>query len=275
MSYVSPIDCLVIDDANAHEQTKGVIVSGEEMVFGWAPPPEDFSATFAAPFPTPLIPRSEWDERIRDQVRFGMNPIAVARGAGLTVKNQKRTNYCWEFSKVQLVEFARVKQGLEHVPLSPASVAAPLTQYRNARGNPAGVGGWASKGVDFASINGICPSSIWPEHGIDSKYDTPTARAARQLYKPTEWWNLPTGDFAAVMTSLLLGEPVAIGLGWWGHQVVAMDPVKFDGTGNYGVKIWNPWGPDWPKPGAGGEAILTESKARPNDAVTVGVVTAS
>jgi len=273
VSYVSKIDALVIDDSNADEQIHGIKIEGQPAVFGWAPPPSGEQSQYCAPFDLPLVDLSEYDERIRDMEKYKSNCTSFASAMGLSVKDQKRTNYCWAFSAVQLLEVTRAVQGLEHIPLSPASVAGPVTRYQNPRGNPAGVGGWSSKFIDFAGANGVVPSELWEEHTISPSLDTPETKAARKLFLPTEWWNLPTGNFQALMTSLFAGIPVAIGLSWWGHQVTAMDPVKLDGKGNYGVRIWNPWGPNWPKPGAGGIAILTESKARPSDAVAVRVIT--
>jgi hypothetical protein len=273
VSYVSPIDALVIDDSNADEQVHGVKVDGQPAIFGWAPPPLGDQSQFCSPFDIPLVDRSEWDERIRDMEKYRSTCTSFAKAMGLSVKDQKRTNYCWAFSAVQCIEVTRAVQGLEYVALSPASVAAPVTRYQNPRGNPAGVGGWATRFVDYAAQHGVCPSDVWEEHTISQSLDNATTQAARKLYVPTEWWTLPTGNFDAVMTSLFAVIPVAIGLSWWGHQVTAMDPVKMDGNGNYGVRIWNPWGPNWPKAGAGGIAILTESKARPSDASAVRVIT--
>lgn len=268
---------LLIDDDNAHQFTEDAV--GDQYGFGLVPrdfEAEPFGASpFCGAFDISSFDRTTWDERLKDAIKSKSRPIDLIDFYGYTTKNQKRTNYCWMFSTIMLLEMGRIFQGQKHVPLSPASVAGPMTKYANARGNPAGVGGWTTKAVAALAKGGAVPSSIWPEHAIDPRYDTAEAKVERAKYQADEWYDLPPGDFSALATCLLTGRPVAIGLGWWGHLIVATALVKLDGSNRFGVEIMNPWGPDWPKPGAGGRAILTEEKATPNDAVCLRVVTAS
>ena len=75
-------------------------------------------------------------------------------------------------------------------------------------------------------------------------------------------------NFDQLATCLLSGIPVAIGLNWWSHEVTAMDLVETS-PGVFGVRIWNSWGDGWEDRGM---AVLSQSKATPDDAVAPRVV---
>jgi len=216
--------------------------------------------SFAAPFPLPLIPRSEWRDRIEMLDKTKGWPKDHKELSGFPSLNQNGTNYCWTNAPVQAVHYVRAMQGQPHVSLSPASVGAPVKNYRN-------VGGWGSQSLDYIIEQGVAPVSLWPANGINRKYNTEEVRVERQKYKVTEWWELKDKDFNQLITCLLLGYPVAIGLNWWSHEVLACK-VAVQGKDDFLTDIDNSWG-GW---GDNGHGFLTQRKATPDDAVTPRVV---
>ncbi len=134
--------------------------------------------------------------------------------------DQDGTNYCWCNAVVGCVQAVRAGMNEPYVPLSACSVAAIVKGYSNQ-------GGWGGEALKYIVDNGIAPLEMWPNStsGIRRTYDNADTKAARVNYKVTEWWDLKNGDFKAVMSCILRGIPVAIGLDWWGHEVMACDGV--------------------------------------------------
>lgn len=230
--------------------------------------PRDYAAEplgegYAGPMDFELIPRSEWPDRIADMERSKSRLTDLADFAGLTVLNQNGTNYCWANSVVHCIEIGRIIQGEQFIRLSPASVAAPITGYRN-------VGGWPNKALEYIAKNGVVPESDWPCNAIDRKYDTEATRQKRALFQADDWYDVPPRNFDALMTCLLLRMPCAIALNWWGHAITAMSPHY--ANGKFGVIIDNSWGPQWSDHG---RSVLSEAKATPDECLAVKVVTAS
>lgn len=170
---------------------------------------------------------------------------------------------CWINAPVHAMEITRLLQGQQHVSLSPASCGAIIKNFRN-------VGGWGTEGLRFLAEHGAVPSAVWPDNSIDRRYDNATSRNHRQYYKATEWWELRPRSLDELMTCLLLRMPVAVGLNWWGHEVLAVHPVKKNGQ--YGYVIDNSWGTSW---GDNGRGILLGDKAVPDDAVVCRVAVAA
>lgn len=211
-----------------------------------------------------LIPRSEWAERIEEMERTKSRLSDHFRRAGLRVLNQQRTNYCWCYGIVQGIQLVRAKQGQPTVHLSAASAAARIKRYRN-------VGGWGGEAIAGINELGVATLDYWPEASIDRRHDTPEMRANALLHQAPEFYELPAKNFDAVMTCLLRGLPVGLGLLWWGHLVVACDPVIIR-PGQFGALFLNSWGEGW---GDGGFGVLTERKATPHEAVAPRTVTPS
>lgn len=221
------------------------------------------SLEFAEPLPLPLIPESEWDARIKEQEESKSSLVHLCDAAGLKVKNQQKTNYCWINAPAHCIEILRVVQGQKYVELSPASVGAKIKNFRN-------VGGWGTEGLEYIAEHGLVPSSLWPNNAIDRKYDTPAADAERQKYQADEWWELKPRSLPEMATCLLQNIPVAIGLNWWGHEVTAVRLIRT--SNGWGIVIDNSWGTSW---GDNGRGVLTGSKMLPDDAVAPRVATAA
>jgi len=254
MPFVRSAKMIVIDESNYLDFATGEL-SPAGFSRGFVPRdyseyPEGFYAPVSA---LPLIPESEWPERIEaahEQKTFAMYHRDLSN---FSVLDQDGTNYCWANAPVAMVHHLRAQQGLPHVPLSPASVAAPIKNYRNQ-------GGWGSEALEYIREHGIAPQSLWPANAISRKYDTPECRAERVKYLATEVFEeLPNRSYEHLVTMLLLGYSVAVGYNWWHHEVLAVGLASKDET-----IIDNSWTPDW---GDNGRGILTRKKAVPDDAV--------
>lgn len=217
--------------------------------------------SFADKFDIPIIGRDKWPSMIAMRESTKSNISDLLLQAGIPSLNQQQTNYCWCNAVTGCVQTTRAIMGLPYAPLSPASVAAPVTGYRNE-------GGYGLEALQYIIANGVCSTDLWPANAIDKQYMTDAAKANAALHKVTEWYELPSRGFDALATCLLLGFPVAIGLNWWSHEVMACDLISL-GNGAFGVRFRNSWGDSY---GSQGFNTLTESKATPDDACSARVV---
>ena len=278
MNFVSDLQGIPLITEDAAAEFAQTFDGEGEFGRGWEPKPTEDSSDllgFCSPLSVDVIDRSEWDERIKDRERQKNRLTDLADMLGIKIRSQMMTNYCWMWAVVRAVELLRAQQGLDYVPLSPASCAAPLTNYANARpprGRAAGVGGWSTKGLIYLADVGAAPVSMWGDTAIDRRLDTPEVRAVRSRYRCREWWDLGRKNFDQMATVLLMGKPVAGGLSWMGHAMCAVDLVKLDGRGRYGV-IWdNSYGEQW---GKNGRVVMEEGRSTANDQVSPRVAVAS
>lgn len=217
---------------------------------------------YAKPFALPVIPRSEWPERIKDIEKQKARLSDLIRAAKLPCLDQQQTNYCWMNGVIHAVIFARLVAGLPFVALSSASVAAKIKNYQN-------VGGWGGEAIEGIRKYGIVPEELWPNAAIERRFDTAEAREAAKLYNIVEFEEIRPQSFDEVMTCLLLGFPVPIGHSWWGHLVCHCDPIM-RGRGEFGTRFRNSWGIDWEDEGFG---LCDEEHATPDEANVVRVAT--
>ena len=217
--------------------------------------PEGYAGV-AEPFPSSLlIPRSEWQARIAERQARKMTMRDKIRQAGIKVKNQAQTNYCWINAPTWCVELARMVQGQRHVVLSPASAGARIKNFRN-------VGGWGKEGLVFIIQNGVAPVDLWPANAIDRRYNTAEAQAAALNYRVDEWWELQPRNLDQLISCVLRDVPVAVGYNWWGHEVTVVDAVWVDGA--IALLIGNSWDVVW---GDEGYGIIQGNRMYPDDAV--------
>lgn len=221
-------------------------------------------AGVAEPFPDELlIPRHEWQARIAEQEERGTHLKALCQQAGLPIKNQQRTNYCWIFAPTHALEVLRVGAGLPMVSLSPASAGAQIKNYRNQ-------GGWGKQGLEWIVAHGVCPSVNWPDTAIDRRYATEFNRTAALDYRVSEWWELEPGNLDQHISCLLRNIPVAVGLDYWGHEVLDIRAVWINGA--IGAEFDNSWSEQW---GNGGRGIRQGRKLLADDAVAPRVAIAA
>ena len=262
MTYISDTSQdLVLTDRDPVQELREFSRGYEERDWNQSP----YGEGYAAPFDIPLIPRSEWRERIEDMEKTESRLSDLCEREGLTVLNQGRTNFCWANGPVHCVEILRLSQGQPKVRLSPASVAAPIKNYRN-------VGGWGEESLEYIVKHGIVPQELWPQDAISRQYQTDRAQKERGKYQVDEWWDLQPRNFDQLMTCLLLRIPVSVAYNWWRHLVMAVDPVALDG--GFGIRIRNSWGTRW---GRNGTAVFREgygrNRANPDEALAPRVVT--
>jgi hypothetical protein len=217
----------------------------------------------ASVFGLPLIDEAEWPERIRDMANEQSRLSDIIKSSGMAALNQGQTNFCWANGPVNAVRAIRTVQNQGYIGLSPASVACLINNFRNE-------GGWGTEALKWIVSNGIVPTDLWPANAINRQYFTAEAKETALKYRVQEWWDLTPRSMKELATCLLMRIPVAIGLNWWRHEVMAVDLVDKDS-----ILIWNSWGDDWPSSGAGGFSVLRGYKALPDDAVAPRVTTAS
>jgi hypothetical protein len=252
----------IIDDDNAHlyAPKQDVVIEGDKKSRGYVPrdwSKEPFgSLEYAASFDLPLIPRSEWTDRIAEMEGNHSRLSEMMLDAGIESLDQDGTNYCWCNAVVTAILAIRAKEGLPYIKLSPASAAAQIKNFYNS-------GGWGGEALEWIVDKGVATVDLWPANAIQRKYLTEEMKANALLHKVEEWFELGNRNFDQLMTLLLLRIPVAIGLNWWSHEVCAIDPVVIS-AGKFGVRFRNSWGSSY---GENGFSILTEGKATPDDAV--------
>lgn len=220
----------------------------------------------ATVFPGPVVPRNQWTAKIRAMEQNKRRLSDTRLQANIASLQQDQTLYCWTNALLSAMMIVQAQQGPVITRLSPASVAAPIKNYQNR-------GGFGGEALEYIIKNGVCSQALWPPNAINPNYDTPASRADRLNHKISDWWELDRRSFDQLITLLLAGIPVAIGLNRFpgmtmGHEVCALDPVIL-GPDSYGVRIWNSWGDGW---GFRGMSVLTEQEATPDDAVAPAAV---
>lgn len=214
-----------------------------------------------------LIPQSEWSRLIKEgeASKSFLSHIRDRGNNGGPIQSldQNGQGYCWSYGTAAAVTLLRAKANLPHVRLSAHAVACKIKNFRDE-------GGWGALSLDFALVNGYPSVEAWPEKSMSRSYDTPATWADAAKYRPDEGFvDLASAvydrdlSFAQTITCLLRRVPVVVDLDWWGHCVVACDPVETS-PGQFGIRIWNSWSDSWGERGMG---VLAGNKAIPSNAV--------
>lgn len=191
--------------------------------------------------------------------------------AGWKNLDQNGDGYCWQYGPGQAYMILREVQHLPYVRINPHAPAAVFKKGVNE-------GCWGAQGMQNLMDIGAPAEEFWqPIHSRDyRKLWTPECQANAAKHKIIEgWWDAAAPvynrdmSWLQVLTLLVSGVPVVCDFDWWGHCVVALDAV-IQADGSLGVRILNSW-LDW---GDHGLAVLSGSKARPNNAVAPRTVTA-
>jgi hypothetical protein len=271
----------IIDDDNYHWLVNDPIVNGHVMSRGLVArdlnkfPVGCYAAAPAWSPDAPVIPRSEWSERIKEMERT-KSRLSDIRNIGDNGKpirslDQNGQGYCWAYASTAAVMLLRAVQGLPHVRMSAHAVGCKVKGFRDQ-------GGWSAQSLDFIKEQGVPSVEKWPEKSMNRSNDRPDVWANAARHKFTEGFvelNAAVYDrdltFDQVMTCLLSRIPVPVDLMWWGHAVCAVDPVEVE-PGSFGIRIWNSWTDNWGEKGMG---VIRGQKAIPDNAVAPRVAMAS
>jgi hypothetical protein len=260
---------VIIDDDTPSDDLFRVKIDGELMGRGAVPrdydiQPEEF---FAPPGEMPLIPKSEWSDRIKEQEKHKSRISDVLLRAGVPATNQKSDGYCWSYSSSGCVIALRALSGQSYLKLNPHAPAAIIKRGANQ-------GGWCGLSAAWLREHGIPTEEFWPANSRSLSHDTPEMRANAALHKVTEdWFDLARPlhgqklTFEQVATCLLNNVPVALDFNHWSHSVMGSDLVEVE-PGDFGIRIRNSWGDGWGEKGFG---IMRGRKALPDGAIGIRV----
>lgn len=219
------------------------------------------------PFPDELlIPESDWQGMIEEMEERKTRVSDLVNQAGLPCKDQGQTNFCWANAPVHCLEVLRVIQNQPMVILSPASVACPITGFRNN-------GGFGGDALEWLIQSGVVPVENWPANAIDRRYYTEANKLLAREFKALEWFNLRPRNKQQHISCLLRRIPIAVGLNYWSHETTDYEPVWLNGQ--IGVRSRNSWRMDWPVPGGMGYYVRQGSKMLADDLVAPRTTTAS
>lgn len=219
---------------------------------------------FAKPFTLPKFSRQEIKERFEEQERTKTRVFDVLQQGQIKPLHQGNTPFCWANGVTDCVQVSRFLSGAPFVPLSPASVAGPIKNYRYQ-------GGWGIQAVKYGAEHGWCPQSMWPPNVADRKYDTDASRAERRKYQiaPDGWLDLPEGDWDAVFTCVALGYLGSLAHMEWQHLVGSWVAGGIHSSGELMVLCRNSgYGRD-----STGHSWIRESFGKPDEALAIQVVT--
>jgi len=227
---------VVINDDNWRDHVDPAVVNGEYKSKGLIPrnydihPPGCYkSAPPLTALDFPLIPRSEWVERIEEMERTKSRLSDIRRignfGKPIPALDQDGVGYCWNHSVTGAVILSRAVMGLPYVRLSAFFIGCLIKNYRDE-------GGWGALALDFVTEKGVPDVKFWPEKSMQKSNDNAECRANALLHKVTEGfadlaspqWSRNLSEDQA-MTLLLCRFPVISDFNWWSHSVCAIDPI--------------------------------------------------
>lgn len=206
----------------------------------------------------PLIPRSEWPDRIREMEKTRTRLSDICDDGGLKTKNQQRTSFCHAFSPAYAIEAVRAMMGLPYVEMSPSSIANPITNYRDR-------GQWIGEDLQQIIDVGCASVDFVPQTCVGRSCFKSGWEANAAKYKVTECWRLEPRNFDQVGTLLLSRTPICVGYNFWKHAVTLLDLILLP-NGSYAVLLQNSWGEGWSNKGRG---ILSGNKMIPDEAYAI------
>lgn len=239
----------VIDDNNYVRHIHG----GRRGYFGMFERPEDKAVCKSfKDMGIPLLPESEWDDIIRELEKFESTLVHLCKDMQLDHKDQNRTNYCWVNAPTHCCEIIRLVETGQKISYSPASVGAPIKNFRNN-------GGWGSQALEYFKTHGLNLTEDWPDNAISRSYYTDENQQKKQRHKTVEYFYLDT--WQERVSCILAGIPTADGYNWWGHEVTGAHITLRD----HDLIIRN----SWANYGDYGFGTLSGSRKYANDSVAI------
>jgi hypothetical protein len=262
---------LIIDDSTGSDRLFNVVINGERKGRGHDPS-QVRRFMFDPPSAIPVIPRSEWSDRIKQKIATKSQISDRLLRDGIPSLDQGPVGYCWAHSTTGAVQAQRALAGQPYVPLSAYAIAATIKNGRDE-------GGWCGLSAQFAREKGIPSQALWPQGDRNYRqYDRPEVWANALLHKTVEEWvdlSSPVYDqnltFDQVATCLLCDIPCALDFNWWSHSVMGADLVEVE-AGDFGIRFRNSWGDPYGEKGFG---VLRGSRCRPDGALAIRVSVAS
>lgn len=191
----------------------------------------------------PLIPRSEWKERIEEKTRKKTWVKDLCDRKGSRVKDQSSSSYCWIHAPVRGIECRRVLQGDRPLTLSAFYAGSDIKDGRNE-------GGSGITGVEWLAEHGTPVESMWePMKFRGERTDAMVRNSAK--HKILTYEDLQPRVEDEYVTAILNDDPVTVGIPAWGHEVLITFLVWDDGEVLPGID--NSWGDTW---GTNGRGVL-------------------
>ena len=246
---------LVIDDRNYRDMIRQQKDAGFHAGYmGRVAPYGEMPHAIPAEEGFTLIPRGEWDDRIKqkDAEKSWLHDLIRDVQPCLF---QNGLRYCHAYACASTIMTQRIVQGLPHVPLCPESIGGPITNWMNR-------GAYIDDDLAQAVKGGCCAMS----------YQDKLLSTSPRLWKPgweqdalnhriTEWWDVPSEKaFDYAMSAALLSLPSQIGLNWWAHSVEYSLKARRNGN-RYEILFFNSHGESY---GDKGYAWLAEGKGTPD-----------
>lgn len=239
-----------------------------------APRSEPGSLTFA-PIPKfRIIPRTEWDDIIKQKDRDGTWLETLVRDPSYAIPctDQNGLGYCHAYGTVMKLMVQRLLQGHKFVMLSAESVGGPITGWRNSGADPA-------DDMEQVCKYGACPQDMMDRaHSLSpGRWKAGWEKEALK-YKVESWVDpraLVTRNvsyFDIAVSMCMQNIPGALGYMWWAHYISGPYRVLKTSNGRYALRNRNNWGSDF---GDDGFLDMEEGKGTPDWLFGVSVATAT
>lgn len=191
----------------------------------------------------PLVPRSEWPDRISQMEREKSRLSDMINDEGIPALNQETLSFCWSYSLGGAGMALRAQMGLPMVMLSPESVAAPVNGFRDG-------GNYIGRALEQCIRVGMASTEFVPHLAVRESEFRPgweQDAAKHKVFEYTDLGQKRPQYFDLLMTILFSRFPIPGAHNWWGHSVYAADPVmrKNGSVWIFGMRERNSWGPTY------------------------------
>jgi hypothetical protein len=193
---------------------------------------------YCAPFDLPIIPRSEWKDRIDYMTEHKTRLTDILEFWEYKAGDQDGYGYCWAWGTVQAFILIRAAMGLPFAHLNPHALAAQVMGFRDRGGNTFDAIPWL--------VEHGCPTfETWPGWSMNRALaESKVVKEDAIQYRLTEWYELRPNNFDQKATCLLNGIPVIAGYSHLGHMMADLDLKYRENRGQieFGVDTLNSWG---------------------------------